>query len=45
MSKKKVNIFEDILKESGKIVLDHRGRVSITKKPADFDDLSEDEDQ
>ena len=36
ISKKKVNIFEDILKESGKIVLDHRGRVSITKKPADY---------
>ena len=39
------NIFEDILKESGKIFLDHRGRASITKKPADFDELSEDEDQ
>ena len=46
MSKKKVNIFEDILRESGKIILDHRGRVSITKKPADFYDLSDqDEDQ
>lgn len=35
-SKKKVNIFDEILNDTGKIVLDHRGRVSITKKPEDY---------
>ena len=45
-SKKKVNIFDEILNDTGKIVLDHRGRVSVTKKPDDYvQSESKDQDQ